>query len=110
MRIPDRRRSTLDEGKLSTQRIVTYIILLIFSGVVCIVFQSKDAAERSTVLQVVVNLTMLAVGFWLGSSKAADDAVNRMQPPAAPVPVRIEEVTTTTTTSAAGEPKQGEVK
>lgn len=63
----------IDEAKFATQRLVTYALLLIFTGVVTTVFLGNDQAERSTVLQTVINFTMLAIGFWLGSSKGAAD-------------------------------------
>jgi hypothetical protein len=68
----------MDEAKFSTQKIVTFALLLIFATVVESIFlYSTDPSERSTVLQTVINFTMLAVGFWLGSSKGAVD--NREQ-------------------------------
>jgi hypothetical protein len=63
----------VDEAKFSTQRLVTYVLLLIFACVVGIVFLGDDQAERSTVLQTVINFTMLALGFWLGTSKSSAD-------------------------------------
>ena len=63
----------VDEAKFSTQRFVTYSLLLIFACVVGIVFLGTDQAERSTVLQTVINFTMLALGFWLGTSKSSAD-------------------------------------
>ena len=61
------------EQKFSTQRVVTYILLIIFAAVTAYVFYGDDQAERSTVLQTVINFTMLAIGFWLGSSKGSAD-------------------------------------
>lgn len=63
----------IDEAKFSTQRVVTYAILCIFAGVVFAVFWQNDPAERSDIKQAVINFTMLAFGFWLGSSKGAID-------------------------------------
>ena len=62
-----------DEAKFATQRLVTYVLLLIFACVVAAVFLGTDQAERSTVLQTVINFTMLALGFWLGTSKSSAD-------------------------------------
>lgn len=62
-----------DEAKFSTQKIVTYILLLIFASVTANVLMGQDQAERSMLLQTVINLTLLATGYWLGSSKAATD-------------------------------------
>ena len=62
-----------DELKLSTQRLVTYIVLLIFAAVVSNVLVGQDQAERSTIIQTVINFTMLALGFWLGTSKGSVD-------------------------------------
>lgn len=86
MRIVDRRRPTIDESKLSTQRLVTYILLLVFTAIAAVVFNDRDQAERSTVLQTVINFTMIAVGFWLGSSKTGDDAIAKMRAPQPPPP------------------------
>lgn len=62
-----------DELKLSTQRLVTYIVLMIFASVVANVLVGQDQAERSTIIQTVINFTMLALGFWLGTSKGSVD-------------------------------------
>jgi sulfite exporter TauE/SafE len=62
-----------EEQKFSTQRVVTYVLLIIFAAVTAYVFYGDDQAERSTVLQTVINFTMLAIGFWLGSSKGSAD-------------------------------------
>lgn len=63
----------VDEAKFSTQRLVTYIILLIFAAVTSSVLLGNDQAERSTIIQTVINFTMLALGFWLGTSKSSAD-------------------------------------
>jgi len=62
-----------DEAKFSTQKFVTYIVLLIFAAVTANVLIGIDQAERSTIIQTVINFTMLALGFWLGSSKSSAD-------------------------------------
>lgn len=87
--IPERRAEPFqaDEAKFITQKTVTVFILLIFAGVCGWVFyQDANPSERSTVLQTIINLTVMAVGYWLGSSKgAADnrDQLNRLMVPAA---------------------------
>jgi protein-S-isoprenylcysteine O-methyltransferase Ste14 len=63
----------VDEAKFSTQRLVTYVILLIFTAVTANVLIGQDQAERSTIIQTVINFAMLAIGFWLGASKQAQD-------------------------------------
>ena len=84
---PERRAQpfVMDEAKFVTQKMVTVFILGIFAGVCGWVFyQDSNPSERSTVLQTVINLTVMAVGYWLGSSKgAADnrDQLNRMMVP-----------------------------
>jgi len=71
---PERRAPfVIDEAKFSTQRIVTYIILMIFASVTANVLLGQDQAERSTIIQTVINFAMLALGFWLGASKQAQD-------------------------------------
>lgn len=80
----EERRFSPEEAKFSTQKRVTYILLLIFAAVVVNVLLTNDQSERSMVLQTVINLTLLAVGYWLGSSKSAADnrdALARSQPP-----------------------------
>ena len=62
-----------DQAKFSTQREVTYVLLVIFAAVVFAVLYQNDQSERSMILQTVINLTLLAVGYWLGASKAAAD-------------------------------------
>jgi len=64
----------LDEAKFGTQKIVTYVLLLIFAAVVTSVFLGSDQAERSTVLQTVINLVVMAVGYWIGSSKGGQES------------------------------------
>lgn len=79
--------SLLDQAKFSTQREVTYVLLVIFAGVVVEVLLNNDQSERSMVLQTVINLTLLAVGYWLGASKAAADqgqAMSRIAEGSAP--------------------------
>ena len=68
----------IDAAKFATQKFVTYILLLIFTGVTAIVFLDSDQSERSMVLQTIINLTLLAVGYWLGSSKNASDTREAM--------------------------------
>ncbi len=72
------RRQNLDAAKFSTQREVTYVLLMIFAGVVAAVLYGTDQSERSTILQTVINLTILGVGYWLGASKAAADSGQAM--------------------------------
>lgn len=63
----------LDQAKFTTQSIVTYFVLLLFACVVAVVFAGDDQAERSTVLQAIINFAMLALGYWLGASKTANE-------------------------------------
>lgn len=92
----ERRKVNLDDARLSTQRVVTYALLVIFAAVAAAVFVGSDQAERSTILQTVINLTLIAVGFWLGSSKEAADkgaAMSRIAEASAPVkPIKADEV------------------
>lgn len=62
-----------DAAKFSTQRLVTYALLLIFTAVVANVLLKGDEAERSTIVQTVINFMTFVVGFWLGTSKSAAD-------------------------------------
>ena len=73
--IQERRKPfVVDEAKFDTQRLVTYVLLLIFAGVTVAVFwPGGDQSERSTMMQTVINFTMLALGFWLGTSKSSAD-------------------------------------
>lgn len=64
---------TVDEAKFSTQRLVTYALLLIFTAVVANVLLVSDQAERSTIIQTVINFMTFVVGFWIGTSKSAAD-------------------------------------
>jgi len=67
-----------DEAKFSTQRFVTYVILIIFATAVSNVLLGTDQAERSTIIQTVINFTTFAVGFWLGTSKSEADKAASM--------------------------------
>src|SRR5687767_1493117 len=62
-----------DEAKFSTQRLVTYALLLIFTAVVANVLLVAVQAERSTIIQTVINFMTFVVGFWIGTSKSAAD-------------------------------------
>ena len=64
----------VDEAKFSTQKAITYALLTIFAAVTAVVLYQNDQSERSMVLQTIINLTLLGVGYWLGSSK---DAANQ---------------------------------
>lgn len=89
MTVERRAPFVVDEAKFSTQRVVTYIILLIFTAVVVNVLLGTDKSERSTILQTVINLTFLAVGFWLGTSKSSADkeaTASRILEAAVPAP------------------------
>ena len=88
-------RRTMDEAKFGTQRIVTYALILIFASVTAVVLYQEDQSERSMVLQTVINLTLLAVGYWLGSSKGAADSRDAMS--------RIAEAAPTVTNENQGE-------
>lgn len=68
----------LDEAKFSTQKVVTYALLLMFTGVCANVLMGADQAERSMVLQTIINFTMMAIGFWLGTSKGEVDKAASM--------------------------------
>ena len=73
MRKPERRKRFDDEeAKFDTRKLVTYVLLLIFAAVTANVLIGADQAERSTVLQTVINFTMIAVGYWLGASKPSN--------------------------------------
>lgn len=77
----DRRRPMfeMDAAKFTTQREVTYVLLVLFAAVTGTVLYQNDQSERSMVLQTVINLTLLAVGYWLGASKQAADQGQAMQ-------------------------------
>jgi len=74
--VPESRKSerrkgfVIEEAKFDTQKLVTYVLLLIFASVAANVLLGTDQAERSTILQTVINFTMIAVGYWLGASKS----------------------------------------
>lgn len=76
-----------DEAKFITQKTVTVFILLIFAGVCGWVFyQDQNQSERATVLQTVINLAILAVSYWLGSSKGAADNRDQLNKMLSPTP------------------------
>lgn len=86
----ERRALTADEAKFSTQRLVTYALLLIFTAVVTNVLIVGDEAERSTIVQTVINFMTFVVGFWLGTSKSAADkdaSATRILEAATPAPI-----------------------
>jgi len=89
--VEERRKWDGTEAKFATQKVITYILLMIFSAVTANVLVMNDQSERSMILQTVINLTLLGVGYWLGSSKGAADSRNTlndiMKPPkSAPPP------------------------
>lgn len=76
-----------DQEKFSTQRAVTYLIILIFASMSSVVIYQGDQSERSMVIQTIINLVLLAVGYWLGASKQAQDQAH-------PAPPMVTNVTT----------------
>jgi ABC-type enterobactin transport system permease subunit len=91
--VPVERRQqpfVLDEAKFATQKILSVVLIAIFAGVVTAIFlYSTDLAERSMIIQTVINITMIVVGFWLGSSKGAADTQDRMQKFMQPPPLVV---------------------
>jgi predicted Na+-dependent transporter len=73
-----RKPFAVDQEKFATQRAISYLLILIFAAVVSEVLWRNVETERSTVLQTVINLTMLAVGYWLGASKQGHDQAHSM--------------------------------
>lgn len=106
------RRENPDDQKLGTQRFVTYVLLIIFSAVTTGVFISDDQAERSTIIQTVINFTMIAVGFWLGSSKSSTDkdaSISRIAEGSAPAAAAAAAAAVATVPAPAGPIKADEV-
>lgn len=62
-----------EEQKFATQRNLTYIVVAVFACVVLNVLLGTEDAERSMILQTVINIVMLVLGFWFGSSKQSQD-------------------------------------
>ncbi len=84
-----------EEAKFSTQRLVTYALLLIFTAVVANVLLINDQAERSTIIQTVINFMTFVVGFWLGTSKSAADkdaSASRILEAAKPAQIKADDV------------------
>ena len=79
----------VDQEKFSTQRAVTYFLLLLFSITTGFVMWQNDQSERSMVLQTIINLTLLAVGYWLGASKQGQDQAQSAQRIAEAVPAAV---------------------
>ena len=82
--IERRKPFVLDEQKFSTQRIVTYAIIAIFSAVTAWVLWCGTVEQRSIIIQCVIGLMIGAIAFWMGSSKGAvdnRDQLNRMLTP-----------------------------
>lgn len=92
----------LDEAKFGTQKIVTYVLLFFFmlAGLAVFLQYPSDQSERSTVLQTIINLTFLAAGFWLGSSKGAADNRDQLNKMIAP-----QQTGSTTITTSLTDPK-----
>jgi len=82
---------SVDQEKFTTQRCITYLLILIFASVVAEVLWRNVETERSTVLQTVINLTMLAVGYWLGASKQGQDQAQAISEIAKAAPVAAKE-------------------
>ena len=104
----ERRQSFVaDAEKFSTQRNVTYFILALFGSVSAAVFLGADQAERSTILQTIINLTLIAVGYWIGASKGGADkdaSISRIAESA--TPTKADNVTVETQTAVVNEAKQ----
>jgi hypothetical protein len=65
----ERRAFSAEEEKFRVQRNIAYFLLLMFAGVTIASFIAGDEAERSTVLQTVINAAMIAIG-WFGKSNS----------------------------------------
>lgn len=83
----------VDQEKFVTQKEVTYFLLVLFAAVTACVMWQNDQSERSMVLQTVINLTLLAVGYWVGASKQGQDAALSNQRIAESAPTAVRETT-----------------
>lgn len=101
---------TIDEAKFSTQKILTYVLVGIFAAVTTNVLYVNDQSERSMILQTVINLTLLAVGYWLGSSKGAADSNETISKITKPQITDPSFTTTTTSKAQEVQPAEGESK
>lgn len=78
------RRFNPEEEKFSTQRLVTYAIILIFTGVAAWILFYGTVEQRSIIIQCIIGLMIGVVTFWIGSSKGAADnreQLNKLIPP-----------------------------
>ncbi len=82
----DSKAFSVDQEKFSTQRCVTYVLLVQFAATAANVFYNNDQSERSMMLQAIISLATFAVGYWLGASKQGQDTAQAMNRIAESVP------------------------
>lgn len=103
----DRRASqtfSADQEKFSTQRGVTYSLLAMFAATAAWVLHDNDQSERSMILQTVIGLAWLAIGYWFGASKQGQDQAQTMSRIAEAAPVAAKEATDKAINIALGTP------
>lgn len=67
------RRFLAEEEKFSTQRVVSYCVMIIFTAVTAWILHFGTQDQKSIIIQTVINLVIGVVAFWIGSSKGSAD-------------------------------------
>lgn len=65
----DRRRS----DKASMRAVITVIILVLLAMLTIMAIRNPDDGAREYVIQAVLSLANIAIGYYMGSSKGSDD-------------------------------------
>ena len=73
MRGFEERRFDSDAARFRSQYVLTLLILAVFAGVNWAVFMTGDKGMMTAMVQSDIALTLLAAGFWFGSSKGSAD-------------------------------------
>ena len=69
----EEKRFNADAARFRSQYILTLLILAVFAGVNAAVFLTGDNGMKTAIVQADIALTLLAAGYWFGSSKTAAD-------------------------------------
>ena len=94
----EEKRFNADAARFRSQYILTLLILAVFAGVNGAVFWSSDSGMMTAIVQSDIALTLLAAGYWFGSSKgsADKDQINQRNLQVPP-PAQGDKTTTVTT-------------
>ena len=69
----EERRFNADAARFRSQYVLTLLILAVFAGANGAIFWTGDSGMMTAIVQADIALTLLAAGYWFGSSKGSAD-------------------------------------